>query len=287
MSWLYSRALVAAFSADTCSDGAPSAPSSTMLTPQAYLCRDKTTDAWRRFPSGMTCGHLTDGHGEELLMSFREAFRVKTLAQQEREQESTENEAGSGEKWLELSVKYDRDSHSWKTHRCSFQEDLQQSSVTLPKWGMIRRGVLFRLRTAEHPTFANASGLSLGTPTASMRVRSDSFQEGQLPTPDANCGKRGTSKNPSAKTRPSGAQKQLSLNDAVKMYSTPTARDWKDNGKSPAELARNSETLACQAGGKLNPPWVEWLMGWPIGWTDLKPLEMDKFQQWRRSHGEF
>jgi hypothetical protein len=44
-----------------------------------------------------------------------------------------------------------------------------------------------------------------------------------------------------------------------------------------------SETL----GGQLNPTWVEWLMGWPIGWTDLKPLEMDKFQQWLRSHGEF
>jgi len=30
------------------------------------------------------------------------------------------------------------------------------------------------------------------------------------------------------------------------------------------------------AGGALNPMWVEWLMGWPLGWTDLKPLEMDK-----------
>ena len=25
--------------------------------------------------------------------------------------------------------------------------------------------------------------------------------------------------------------------------------------------------------GKLNPTWVEWLMGFPLGWTDLKPLE--------------
>ena len=25
--------------------------------------------------------------------------------------------------------------------------------------------------------------------------------------------------------------------------------------------------------GQLNPPWVEWLMGWPIGWTDLKPRQ--------------
>ena len=27
---------------------------------------------------------------------------------------------------------------------------------------------------------------------------------------------------------------------------------------------------------RLNPDWVEWLMGWPIGWTDLKPLETGK-----------
>jgi hypothetical protein len=42
---------------------------------------------------------------------------------------------------------------------------------------------------------------------------------------------------------------------------------------------------AIPAGGKLNPTWVEWLMGWPLGWTDLKPLEMDKFQQWQQQHG--
>jgi DNA (cytosine-5)-methyltransferase 1 len=23
-------------------------------------------------------------------------------------------------------------------------------------------------------------------------------------------------------------------------------------------------------GGKLNPMWVEWLMGFPLGWTDLE-----------------
>jgi hypothetical protein len=40
-------------------------------------------------------------------------------------------------------------------------------------------------------------------------------------------------------------------------------------------------------GGPLNPMWVEWLMGWPLGWTDLKPLEMDKFRAWLRSHGRY
>ena len=37
-------------------------------------------------------------------------------------------------------------------------------------------------------------------------------------------------------------------------------------------------------GGQLNPEWVEWLMGWPIGWTGLKPLEMDKFREWQLQH---
>jgi hypothetical protein len=29
--------------------------------------------------------------------------------------------------------------------------------------------------------------------------------------------------------------------------------------------------LADQVGGQLNPNWVEWLMGYPIGWTDCEP----------------
>jgi len=41
-----------------------------------------------------------------------------------------------------------------------------------------------------------------------------------------------------------------------------------------------------QPTGHLNPDWTEWLMGWPIGWTDSKQLETDKFQQWWNSHGE-
>jgi len=39
------------------------------------------------------------------------------------------------------------------------------------------------------------------------------------------------------------------------------------------------------AGGILSPLWVEWLMGWPMGWTDLRALATDKFQQWCDLHG--
>lgn len=36
-----------------------------------------------------------------------------------------------------------------------------------------------------------------------------------------------------------------------------------------------------------NPSWQEWRMSWPIGLTDLKPLETDKFQSWQQQHGGF
>jgi hypothetical protein len=38
-------------------------------------------------------------------------------------------------------------------------------------------------------------------------------------------------------------------------------------------------------GGKLNPTWVEWLMGWPLGWTDCEPSETARFRQWFEQFG--
>jgi len=36
---------------------------------------------------------------------------------------------------------------------------------------------------------------------------------------------------------------------------------------------------------KMNPSHQEWLMGWPIGWTELTAQETGKFQRWCASHG--
>jgi hypothetical protein len=68
--------------------------------------------------------------------------------------------------------------------------------------------------------------------------------------------------------------KQISLEAKVK-WTTPTAHMAKETN-APSEYLRNTPTLTAQAGGQLNPTWVEWVMGWPLGWTDLKPLAMDK-----------
>ena len=56
------------------------------------------------------------------------------------------------------------------------------------------------------------------------------------------------------------------------LWPTPTAHLAKEAGY-PAEGRRNTPTLSYRAGGRLNPEWVEWLMGYPINHTALNPLE--------------
>jgi DNA (cytosine-5)-methyltransferase 1 len=73
---------------------------------------------------------------------------------------------------------------------------------------------------------------------------------------------------------------------AVLKCATPTARDWKSGKASQATMERNSRPLSEQIGGSLNPTWVEWLMGWPLGWTDLKPLATDKSRCAQPQHGD-
>jgi DNA (cytosine-5)-methyltransferase 1 len=80
-----------------------------------------------------------------------------------------------------------------------------------------------------------------------------------------------------------------------KYWPTPNASDNRDRGNlsNPAiqrrmEIGKQVNLSMCVSpvSGQLNPTWVEWLMGWPLGWTDLKPLETDKFQKWLDAHGK-
>ena len=59
-------------------------------------------------------------------------------------------------------------------------------------------------------------------------------------------------------------KKTLTLSGAVKLWPTPTAAD--AEGSSGGKM---HSSLRTEAGGQLNPEWVEWLMGFPIGWTEL------------------
>jgi hypothetical protein len=67
-------------------------------------------------------------------------------------------------------------------------------------------------------------------------------------------------------------------------YATPHARDFRTGQQERYENPDRSKNLNDQIGGQLNPTWVEWLMGWPLGWTGCGASEMDRCRRlcvWR------
>src|SRR5581483_1466416 len=52
---------------------------------------------------------------------------------------------------------------------------------------------------------------------------------------------------------------------------TPVARDYKGYTKREGESICNQLRRIHGGSGAPNPTWLEWLMGFPIGWTDVSP----------------
>lgn len=70
----------------------------------------------------------------------------------------------------------------------------------------------------------------------------------------------------------------LDLQTYVQKYPTPTnsmmaVGDMEQAKYSGNDSKRPIYKKVTSSEGQLNPDWVEWLMGWPIGWSDIKPLK--------------
>lgn len=148
----------------------------------------------------------------------------------------------------------------WKTSQQSLLEVETRWLQPLPKWGMTVDGALYPLRKLGRTIKENA-GFYLPTPDTGMRG--------------------GTIYDPKGKS-----QSQRTLQSYVKTFPTPTAQDAKNSTLPPSQ--RNRDTLpghmirsGQKPGGQLNPMWVEWLMGYPIGWTELKDWAMQSYRSKR------
>jgi hypothetical protein len=322
MSWHFSQALVEEFSEDTSLDGEPCAPLKSSRSVGRCCSDARWMDAYRSSLSGMTCRPSTASRGEGASMSSVAGFPARTFPPPGVVPELMAHAPASGHIWQELSVKYDLDSSSWRTHRCLFDEDLPWSSVTLPRWGMMLAGVCWELTMSERHISASGSGL-LPTPLSTLGTNGGPNQRDSSGRPGLQMAAR-TWPTPTTQDNCQTAGQYTSktgttLGFAARYWPTPNARDWKDTGESqgtrkspnlgtmvhrtplwptptastggPEPDGKTGRKLVTQvqqktqAGGQLNPTWVEWLMGWPIGWTDLEPLATDKFQQWQRQRG--
>jgi len=231
---------------------------------------------------------------------FAEAFpvnRFRTLVNES----DLPTTATSGRNLLESFAKFDRDGSWLKTSQgyCQLNLDgsLERFSETWPRSGMTRNGIAFQRPTSALPIYDNESGLSpIPTPTAQ-----DHFSA------------RVTANRRKVWTSHPGT----TLLDYARLWPTPTSRDYKDgsakacanvpaNGllgrvvhqwstpkssaSGPDYARRNREgsggdDLVTQIGGALNPMWVEWLMGYPVGWTDCVDWGMPSSRKSRNGSG--
>ena len=274
MSWLYSRVLVEEYLVDNCLDGEPSVPLSGSSTPQAYCAPDKMKDFSRISRFGMTFKHLTESRGEELLTLYLEDFRAKTSAAPERELESKDKKVECGRNSQELLARYDPSTSLWRTAQCSLLEDLEQCLETWPRWGSMRNGECYQQPMLVQTTKEKGSGYWLTPATVNIPIRSEESMQKRFAY-RKNIGRNGVGAGCLAEqVEWSGTGSPVGY-VTKQNWPTPTAHNAKETN-APSEANRNTPTLAAQAGGQLNPTWVEWIMGWPLEWTDLKPLEMDK-----------
>lgn len=199
-------------------------------------------------PYGMTCEHLTPFRGADVSMSsLQDSPASRSVRRGGKGQ--TQTGAICGPTPFALLERYDPAMCSSKTY-----------PACCPQWIVPQMG-LFDISEPYSESWPKAGTMLNGAcyrqPSSERPI--SAAESGLWPTPtvSGNHNRKGLS--------PASGD---GLATAVRrMY--PNQR-WYDND---------------QPGGKLNPDWVDWLMGFPVGWTDCAPLEMDRFRLWLQRHG--
>ena len=195
---------------------------------------------------------MTSQHSQQNLfntMSSAEAFPVRISVQQGKAKASRRLQGlVFGSNSSEPYAWYDQNTSSWKTYQRSLLTDWTSFSGTFTRQGTMQNGVVYQAALLEPATKEIDGGL-LPTPIASKAVEQRvKFKQGGY-----------------------------SLRAAIdrEMLPTPTATDYK--GRSgQGYIDRHGEHRISDVLTKigdnmnLNPAFVEEMMGYPIGWTDLK-----------------
>jgi hypothetical protein len=182
---------------------------------------------------------------------------------------------------------------AWYSDRCKliWKKKVSKSNV-----------LLYQLQASVHGIREKEFGL-LPTPTQdSASERTKKYKQGgtpltvavkMFPTPTVDCEEGGEQSKRVEQTKSGGfiLRKKnkpnstfgAKLSDAMlyleKIYPTPTARDFKDVAYQPTWKKSRDQSLPRtvlknnKPGGKLNPNFVEFLMGYPMNWTQIDPTE--------------
>lgn len=252
-------------------------------TAEVSSCSDSETESCRASLFGTTCELSMERRGEGGSTSCAADSHARTSASPAEVLGSTASEAGCGPAWHESFATFDRATSSWRTRQLSLLAGSDVFSETWPRWGMMQDGACWERTMPAHLNCENESGFwptpkclgwrsdgelrmlarMVGEDLELFEALSDRACESKkrhfYPTPTKSMAK-GSSKG--AMVRKDGRSRE---------------RDRLDYFLERGETTR----------GRVNPEWICWLMGWPIGWDALQPLATDRFQSWLRSHGRY
>lgn len=259
---------------------------------------------------------------ELLPMSSAEGSPARTSASRGKDLASPARVPAYGESTPELLARFDPDTSSWRTSQHCLVEGLESFSETWPRSGMMQSGTAYQLPPLALATEETDFGL-WPTPTANEdmaeRMKRAENMDGSnkhslplsravklWPTPTAVEGRRGNKP-------PRPWDTGVPLAQMVAMFPTPTARDYRSGRRSdegwqkrladsrgwqlndviarfPTPTANRRSGLQSHGvniiHGLLNPMWVEWLMGFPAGWTVLSSSATRSSRKSRKSSGE-
>ena len=246
----------------------------------------------------MTCEPLPDGGEDDEPLTL---FAVDSPASPSASRAKVSRRltrGGSGRRSRTSFATYDPATSSWRTRRVSLDGEWETFSGIWPASGMTRNGTAYQQPTSAPPIYVSGSG-SWPTPNAAggtgymsganrdtwrptlegavqmapegppPKITAEEFRgKGRKaaaalwPTPTV--GDSRNSRNATAGRSPGSSHHSgTTLSDAIRMLPTPTANRWDGLQSHGVNVVS----------GSLNPTWVEWLMGYPAGWTDCEDSE--------------
>lgn len=203
------------------------------------------------------------------LTLYAEDFPAKTSALPDEQPDSQVSDPVSGISSTDLSKKRSRSTSSSKMLQPFALEDWTKFSAASLRSGLMRSGIVYPLQPLARLTKGTGSGWWL-TPNVM-----DS-----LPPRSPEALRKHFEKNRQGRTMHSTLREQVVYPPPKEMWPTPSSRDHKGgyiggrirNGKiswDTLDVAVQWTDNQSKANGILNPEFVEWLMGFPVGHTDL------------------
>ncbi len=247
------------------------------ITLKSYKTKLKRNN-WKKHLSLVTC-EPSDKYVislvEKWILSLPDSHVNRS--QQPENSKEQKTKGGFGVQSLKSLARFDQVSYSWRTFQTSLINlgHSMKFQNPFPKSGSILNGELFERQTLAQTIIE--TGYSFSAITKEQLNKSNQLY--LMPTPTANDATNWTM--PKSQLKRKG-----NLTIAItrlEMLPTPIATEqekmstgslWR---KVVMKEGRDSQSMESMnpPGGKMNPVFVEWLMGWPLGWTELERVGME------------